>query len=623
VSRRITSGVCAAAIAGAAAVLGSAPALAASALSPWVLVPQSTDSTPVYRPSLAFDGATGQLLLVDGTITWSWDGAIWVAENTGKESGRYLPAIAYDPATMQMVSFGGAISGVDSSQTWTWNGNSWFQQHPAAAPPARDGACAAYDIATKQLVMFGGTTGTNHAPLADTWNWTGANWVQLHPSSSPSGGDCSMAYDPAVGGVVLATIGSTAADQLIGVPQLWLWGGLSWTALPSSLPSQSDLPSISYDPDIGALVAYAAVGQVDTGVNRFIWDGVEDETWTWDTTTWSMVSVTTPQTRTGFGPVAYDDATGQLVLYGSGTRISAPAAVSLVTPTRFGGVDRLSTAVAVSQTAFQAPGSASAVVLSRWDSFADALAGGPLAAARQGPLLLTPPGALSLETATEIRRVLKPGGTVYLVGGTSALSATVASEVSALGAVVVRLAGPDRFGTALAIAAALGNPSTIFEASGGAFADALSAVPAAIADHGAILLTNGPAETPATAAYLHAHPGLHYAVGGPAASADPAAIALAGANRYATSAAVALAIFPHATGISAASGMAFPDALSGGPIAGLAGQPLLLVPQNGTLSEPAASYLKTRGNTVMSLRIFGGIGAVDDDVAAQMGAALN
>ena len=570
-------------------------------------MPQNANIASASAASTAvFDDATGQLLLAGSPGTWTWDGASWVPSNVGQAFLRFETAAAYDPTTREVVSFGGAALGVDNSQTWTWNGDSWLEQHPAVAPSQRESSCAAYDSTTGQLIMFGGTNTTTHLPQSDTWNWTGSNWVQLRPSSSPPGGNCSMAYDPGVDGIVLATIGS-GADDPNATPEFWLWRGVSWTALPSSLPSQSSLPSLAYDPDAGALVAYAAVLGVDTGYNQFIWGGVEDETWTWDTTAWSMVSVTTPQTRMGSGSVTYDSATSQLVLVddsnGEGPFVSAAPSRSTVIPTRFGGADRISTAVAVSQSAFPESGSASAVVLSRWDAFADALAGGPLAAAKQGPLLLTPPTSLDAQTATEIRRVLKPGGTVYLVGGMAALSATVASQVAALGVAVVRLAGSDRFGTALAVAGALGNPSTIFEASGGGFADALSAVPAAIAEHGAILLTNGSAQTPATAAYLRAHPGLHYAIGGPAAMADPAATALVGANRYATSAAVALAIFPHAAGISAASGIQFPDALSGGPIAGAASEPLLLVPQNGSLAEPTTSYLKTRGSAVVSASI--------------------
>jgi len=42
-----------------------------------------------------------------------------------------------------------------------------------------------------------------------------------------------------------------------------------------------------------------------------------------------------------------------------------------------------------------------------------------------------------------------------------------------------------------------------------------------------------------TAAYLAAHPGKHYAVGGPASAADPSATAVIGSDRYVTSTMVA------------------------------------------------------------------------------------
>ena len=67
------------------------------------------------------------------------------------------------------------------------------------------------------------------------------------------------------------------------------------------------------------------------------------------------------------------------------------AAVPVVTGarvSRVAGTDRIATAVAVSQGSFPA-GNAGAVVLARADDYPDALVGGPLAAAKNAPLLLT------------------------------------------------------------------------------------------------------------------------------------------------------------------------------------------------------------------------------------------
>lgn len=61
-----------------------------------------------------------------------------------------------------------------------------------------------------------------------------------------------------------------------------------------------------------------------------------------------------------------------------------------------------------------------------------------LTAANHGPLLLTTSGSLDAVTKAEIRRVLKPGGTVFLLGGTAVLSAAVAEH----GAILLRWRGP-------------------------------------------------------------------------------------------------------------------------------------------------------------------------------------
>ena len=76
-------------------------------------------------------------------------------------------------------------------------------------------------------------------------------------------------------------------------------------------------------------------------------------------------------------------------------------------------------------------------------------------------------------------------------------------------------------------------------------------------------------------AYLTAHPGTVYAIGGPAALADPSATPLTGADRYATAAAVA-GLFSSPTLVGIASGVTFPDALTGGAYEAHVGGPLLL-----------------------------------------------
>lgn len=292
-------------------------------------------------------------------------------------------------------------------------------------------------------------------------------------------------------------------------------------------------------------------------------------------------------------------------------------------------MDAVDTGISVSLQAFPAAGSAGAVVLARSDFFSDALAGGPLAAHVGGPLLITPGASLasSLDprVVAEIQRVLPAGATVYLLGGQFALAAGIDAQLTGLGYHPVRVAGDTLYGTAVAIADRLGNPATVFEATGTNFPDALSAVPAAIKNGGVILLTNGPTQAPETQAYLDAHPtDRRFAIGGPfaAAGADPTATAVWGQDLYETAAAVAGRFFTHAGDFGAATGLNYPDALTGGVFMATGGRmgPMLLV--NSTMPLPAsiAGYLGTLMPGTPGY-VFGGPLAVDDDVLHAIQAA--
>jgi hypothetical protein len=260
-------------------------------------------------------------------------------------------------------------------------------------------------------------------------------------------------------------------------------------------------------------------------------------------------------------------------------------------------------------------------VLTRADDFPDALAGTPLAAKVGGPLLLTSRTALDPGVKAEILRAAPVGSTVYILGGPSAINLDVDKAVTALGDVPERVYGADRYATAVAIAHELGDPSTVFEATGLNFPDALAAGPAAVKTGGAILLTAGQKQSAATAAYLAAHAaGPRYALGGPAAAADPSAQAFIGTDRYDTAAQVADQFFPAATAIGVATGQAFPDALSAGYNLGAKQVPLLLVPSIGALPAPVVTEMLFDFATVRDAIVFGGTSAVSDGVATQVGA---
>jgi hypothetical protein len=309
---------------------------------------------------------------------------------------------------------------------------------------------------------------------------------------------------------------------------------------------------------------------------------------------------------------------------------------------RVGGTDRIDTAVKASRWAFDAIGAsgrrAAVAVLARSDLYPDALTGTALAIQMGGPLLLTPSGSLAPAVGAELHRILAPGSTVYLAGGTTALNPAVADAVRRLGFTPIRLAGADRYGTAVAIATAISghHPKSILLATGSDFPDALTAAVAAGQERyttrgtdapagGVVLLTEDPNLPTATSAYLNTltpSASATYVVGGPAATALdrslpgwPNVTRLVGVDRFDTAARVATsALFSNGasgryTTTAVATGLNFPDAMSGGALIGSLGGPLLLADANGlTTQEKTILY----GNHLSDVVVVGGNAAVSD-----------
>lgn len=300
---------------------------------------------------------------------------------------------------------------------------------------------------------------------------------------------------------------------------------------------------------------------------------------------------------------------------------------------RIGGTDRYQTRITISRSQW-GQGQANAVVLARGDQAPDALAGVPLAKHVHGPLLLTDPSSLAPSTRAEIDRVL--GGasthkTVYILGGTSAVSQTTEDTLRRAGYTVKRLAGGDRFATALAIAQEFGTTSHVIVATGTNFPDALSAGPLGAVEDAPIVLSNDAALSPQTAAFVSGHTAIE-AVGGQAVNAvatlntaGKTVTQLSGSDRYGTSATVAdrvAFVTGHtATQVGVASGLAFPDSLTGGAYAANAGMPLLLTDPR-TLSPTTGHLLAALAAQLQSVTIFGGPAAVsptaEDDIVTNV-----
>lgn len=291
---------------------------------------------------------------------------------------------------------------------------------------------------------------------------------------------------------------------------------------------------------------------------------------------------------------------------------------------RLGGANRLATAAAIANSGWP-DGLTTSVVLARADSFADALAGAPLAAATAAPILLTDSQKLSRETATEIKR-LNPQR-IFLLGGEGAISKNIASELQADGYEVIRLGGSDRFATSVEIAKYLyayrmidGEKAVL--CSGLNYPDALSVSPAAGYQRMPILLTS-PQELPGSVQSALQELGVKktFVIGGTGVvSAEielelPNPVRYGGSDRYETSLLVAKKMQMDSGTVFFASGKNFPDALAGSPYAAWTNSPIILVGDNPPV---LTKYQEVLTKPIRNVFVLGGESVISDNLLFKM-----
>ena len=151
--------------------------------------------------------------------------------------------------------------------------------------------------------------------------------------------------------------------------------------------------------------------------------------------------------------------------------------------TRIAGNNRYETAVKISQATYD---KSECVVLTNGLSFADALAGIPLAQKLNAPILLTPKDTLNPDTLVEIKRL--GAKHIIILGGEGAVSKAVEKTLSETASKIERIEGASRYGTSVEVAKVLNDaPDTLFFVSGNDYADALSVSPYAASQSAPII----------------------------------------------------------------------------------------------------------------------------------------
>lgn len=301
---------------------------------------------------------------------------------------------------------------------------------------------------------------------------------------------------------------------------------------------------------------------------------------------------------------------------------------------KLAGSDRAATAVEVSKERFGYKEADSVVVVGA-NALIDGLSAAPLAAAKNAPVLIAGKNGLDNGSLAEIERACKDlsNKTVYIVGGENSVSyATKKQLEDKFGAVVVRLAGDDRYDTSLEVDHRLVKDeqasTTRFVVGGNGAADAMS-VSAVAAKKTAgkvspILVVRKDGIKATTRTYLAGKVDQAYVVGGTSTastqvfkdiekvrSVTPAGYntlnnkvkRLSGEDRYATNLAVINEFYanPKANGLAVVSGKTqyLVDAQTAGAFAADRGLAVLLTAdklnkaQEDTLANGVLKGLKT------------------------------
>ncbi|MFY0761497.1 cell wall-binding repeat-containing protein [Metabacillus dongyingensis] len=284
---------------------------------------------------------------------------------------------------------------------------------------------------------------------------------------------------------------------------------------------------------------------------------------------------------------------------------------------RISGADKYSTAAEISRKGWEK--GADTVVLSRGDSFPDALAGSPLAYHLNAPILLTAPKKLPGSTLEELRR-LKPQK-VIILGGTDAISEDVKQEISKIGITTERISGKNRYETSIKIANKLGaSKEKAILATGTNFPDALAIAPYAAENGYPILLTNPGKLDKMVSSYLKDVKST-IIVGGKAAVKPeveallPSPERISGETRYETAAQIISSKYETNSHIYISTGNNFADALTGSVLAAKNKAAILLVGPN---KIPPGTDQLIADKQMKSFQVFGGKVAVSDDVVSKL-----
>lgn len=291
------------------------------------------------------------------------------------------------------------------------------------------------------------------------------------------------------------------------------------------------------------------------------------------------------------------------------------ALTTSIETTRLAGNDRYATSVAVSQAGWTL---ADTVIISTGLNYPDALAASALTKSKNAPILLTNPNAMDQAVINEIKRLNSTKA--ILVGGTGVIGTGVENQLKVLGLSISRINGSNRYDTSVKIADMIGTGNGIIVATGSNFPDALSIAPIAAIKSIPIILSPSSSLDQNVSTFLAGKSvPVSYIIGGTTVLSDSLALSLpnskrlSGSDRYTTNLKIVneFSADLNFDTVYLATGLNFPDALSGSAIAAKNNSPIILTGKD-SISQDTINFIKSKG--VKHIVILGGTSVVSQNV---------
>lgn len=291
---------------------------------------------------------------------------------------------------------------------------------------------------------------------------------------------------------------------------------------------------------------------------------------------------------------------------------------------RISGSDRYQTAIEVVKTGW--PTGSDSLILTTGENYPDALSAAPLAKKFDAPILLTHHDNIDNDTLNEIKQL--GVNKIYVIGGNGVISDNVTNTLSDYS--IQRIAGNDRFETAVDIAENLGPCSEAFIVTGEDFPDALSVAPIAAEKRIPVLLVAKNYLPNSVKTYLTKHNitktiviGDSDIISSTVVSQLPNPERIKGLdccdrcvniiNKFSSDL--------DFTNIYLATALNFPDALAGSALAAKTSSPILLIyPVPDTSTQ---NLISDKSSLIKNQRILGGTAVISDHTLSNLSSGTN